>query len=146
MNIKLLGLSLIGCVLLSGCSIKDAETCEMKNSRIILNVQLKDDSIENKELFDKIRSINQEFNISEDKTNLTNITTNFVEATSFYEQFNEIIKEETNKIETSKSDVKRYLKTSFKEKTSICLTKTLYIDGMYNQEIPNVEYILNVED
>lgn len=144
---KIINTLLLGSVILfSGCSVKDADICEMKNSRIILNIQLKDDSEENQELLTKIRNINTSFNIPNDKTNLVNINTSYLEAKDFFDRYYELINTERENIANTESEFKRSLKNSFKERTSTCTTKTRYIDGVTKEKETNVEYILNLED
>ncbi len=144
---KIINTLLLGSVILfSGCSVKDSDICEMKNSRIILNIQLKDDSEENQELLTKIRNINTSFNIPNDKTNLTNINTSYLEAKDFFDRYYELINEERENIVNTESEFKRSLKNSFKERTSTCTTKTRYIDGVTKEKETNVEYLLNLED
>lgn len=128
----------------SGCSIKDADTCEMKHTKIIFNLNLDDDTPESLAIVEKIQAINPSYDISNRKTNI--IKTSFAEATEFYETYKSIIKEENNKIKKDNSEFTRHLNNSFNVSTNDCETKTLYIDGIDKQIISNAEYIITLSN
>lgn len=138
---SLIAISLIG---LTGCSIKDADTCEMKYSKIILNMNLDADTPEDAELISKIRNINPEFNISNRKTNI--IKTNYYEASLFYKEYQELINIEIEKIKNETTEFRRTIKNNTNISKNECPTKTLYINGISTSVIENAEYVITLED
>lgn len=138
---SLIAIALLG---ITGCSIKDADTCEMKYSKIILNLRLDGDTPEDAELISKIQNLNPEFNISNRKTNI--IKTNYYEASNFYQGYENIIATEMKKINKQNSEFKRTLNNSVHINKNECPTKKLYLDGISTDTIENAEYVITLDD
>jgi hypothetical protein len=137
-------LTILISLLFFGCSLKDPESCEMKKSRIILNLNLDSGTPESQELFTKIQNININFDISNRTTNIIN--TNYFEAEAFYKEYQNIIDFETKKIRTGKSDFARELSNKASVNKNECPIKTVYINGIHTEILTNVEYIITLSD
>lgn len=141
---KTLFLSTILLFVLSGCSIKDSDSCGMTSSKLIFSLHLKEDSFENQKLLSKIKNINEDFNIQNNQTNI--IRTTFFDASMFNQSYQQIINEELRNINDNEFNNNRKITNKIEISKNECPTKKLYLDGIDTTVIHNIETIINLQD